>query len=146
MAIKHRKIALLSCVKKKLSTPAPAKDLYISPLFQKSQEWAERNCTAWFILSARYGFVLPSSRLKPYEQTLKSLSEQEKREWALDVFSQMKERGILKPGVQFIWLAGRDYKEHLSLLLNQYPQLDPMNGMKMGKRLQWLNKKIERDS
>ena len=142
MPTQTRRIGLVSCSKQKLSLPARAQELYISPLFRKSRKWAERNCEGWFILSAKYGLVSPSSHLRPYEQTLKSMTAQEKRRWAVNVFSQLQEACILKSGVQFTWLAGQDYKKHLSSLLNKYPQLDPMRGLRMGKRLKWLNKNI----
>ena len=136
-----RKIALVSCAKRKLSKPAKGRDLYISPLFQKSREWAERNCNEWYILSAKYGLVRPSRRLAPYEKTLNAMSSREREEWAHYVFKQMKNAGVIKYGVQFVWLAGQSYKENLSCLLQPFIQRDPMKGLKMGERLQWLSKR-----
>lgn len=131
----------MSCAKRKLSKPAEGRDLYISPLFQKSREWAERNCNEWYILSAKFGLVRPSRRLAPYEKTLNVMSSREREEWARYVFRQMKSAGIIKRGVQFVWLAGQSYKENLSYLLQPFIQRDPMKGLKMGERLQWLAKR-----
>lgn len=136
-----RKIALVSCAKRKLSKPAAGRDLYISPLFQKSRKWAEQNCDEWYILSAKYGLVHPLKRLVRYEKTLNAMSSQKKKAWAQDVFRQMKKAGVVKPGVQFVWLAGQNYKKNLSFLLSSFPQRDPMKGLRMGERLQWLSKR-----
>ena len=131
----------MACAKRKLSQPAAARDLYIFPLFGKSRNWAERNCEQWYILSAKYGLVRPSRRLAPYEKTLNAMNRQEKEEWARNVFRQMKKAGIIKPGVQFVWLAGQSYKGNLSFLLSSFAQHDPMKGLRMGERLQWLSKR-----
>lgn len=136
-----RKIALVACAKRKLSKPAPARDLYASSLFKKSREWAERNCDEWYILSAKYGLVPPYKRLVRYEKTLNAMSSQKKKAWAQDVFRQMKKAGVVRPGVQFVWLAGQNYKKNLGLLLSSFPQRDPMKGLRMGERLRWLSKR-----
>lgn len=136
-----RKIALVACTKRKLSGPVAARDLYISPLFKKSRGWAEQNCDEWYILSAKYGLVHPLKHLVRYEKTLNSMSSQKKKEWAQNVFRQMKKAGVIKPGVQLVWLAGQSYKENLSSHLKSFAQRDPMKGMRMGERLQWLSKR-----
>lgn len=136
-----RKIALVACAKGKLSRPVAARDLYISPLFKKSRRWAEQNCDEWYILSAKYGLVHPFKRLVRYEKTLNSMSSRKKKEWAKNVFRQMKKAGVIKAGVQFVWLAGQSYKENLSSLLKSFAQRDPMKGLRMGERLRWLSKR-----
>lgn len=133
------KIGLVSCVKQKRSVPAPAKELYVSPLFKKSRQWAERNCDKWYVLSAKYGLVCPNQVIEPYELTLKSFGAERRRQWAQDVFEVMKQKGLLRAGVKFTWLAGRDYNKELSLLLGAYYQTDPMEGLRMGERLGWLS-------
>lgn len=137
------RIALVQCAKKKGSARAPARDIYISPLFRKTRKWAEANCDRWFILSARYGLVLPSDEKDPYDETLNSMTKAQKIEWAQGVYRQMREAALLRPGVQFVWLAGRNYKDHLSRLLQEYPQEDPLQGRKMGQRLQWLDAHLD---
>lgn len=46
-------VVLVGCVKRKLSHPAPARDLYTSPLFAKGRAYAEASGAAWFVLSAQ---------------------------------------------------------------------------------------------
>ena len=52
-------LLLVACVKEKLAAPAAARDLYVSPLFKKEREYAERAGLPWFILSAEHGLVAP---------------------------------------------------------------------------------------
>ena len=138
-----RRIGLVSCGKRKQSTSAPARDLYTSTLFRKSRAWVEANCDAWYILSAQHGLLDPATHTAPYERTLNTLTAPERLRWARRVYEQLHEAGLLHPGVEFVWLAGRRYKEHLSRSLTDYAQTDPLRGLGIGKRLQWLKNTVQ---
>ena len=133
-----RRIGLVSCGKLKQSTSAPARDLYTSALFRKSRAWAEANCDEWYILSAQHGLLDPATHTAPYEHTLNTLTAPERLRWAQRVHRQLGEAGLLHSSVEFVWLAGRQYKEHLSRFLVDSAQTDPLHGLGIGKRLQWL--------
>jgi hypothetical protein len=64
-------VLLLACSKRKLEQPAPARDLYTSPLFRTAREHAERKGGPWFILSAEHGLVAPDEWLAPYDRYLR---------------------------------------------------------------------------
>jgi hypothetical protein len=136
-------IALVSCVKQKREVACRARDLYVSSLFRKSVAYAASKADRWFILSAKYGLVDPDEVIEPHEQTLNSASAAERREWAASVHRQMAHRGLLDSEPIFLWLAGRKYQEHLARLLRDFRQQDPLAGLRMGERMQWLNTRIE---
>lgn len=50
-------IGLISCSAQKLDRPAPARELYCSPLFKKSIAYAEPRCSTTYVLSALHGLV-----------------------------------------------------------------------------------------
>ena len=53
-----RTVYLISCVSKKRSTPAQARDLsYISDWFLKARDYVESTRSPWFIFSAEHGLV-----------------------------------------------------------------------------------------
>src|SRR3546814_2674569 len=52
------------------SRPAPARDLYASPWFQKARAYVERQGGAWFILSAKHGLIAPETVIARYDETL----------------------------------------------------------------------------
>ena len=137
-----QRIGLVSCGKRKQSTSAPARDLYTSALFRESRAWAEAHCDAWYILSAQHGLLDPATHTAPYERTLNTLTAPERLRWAQRVHRQLREAGLLHSGVEFIWLAGRRYKEHLSRFLVDSAQADPLHGLGIGKRLQWLKNAV----
>ena len=64
------RIGIVACSKTKLATPAPAKDLYTSPLFKAARAYCERTYDRWFILSALHGLVEPETVIEPYDVTL----------------------------------------------------------------------------
>ena len=55
----------MGCAKNKLERRAPARDLYVSELFDRARAVAEQTCDSWLILSAKHGVVVPSMELYP---------------------------------------------------------------------------------
>ena len=133
-----RRIYLVSCVSQKTTYCAPARDLYVSPWFQKACAYVLKSGSPWFILSAEHGLVHPDHVLAPYEKTLNNMRVAERRAWAEKVQSQMEQ--ALPDADEVIILAGTRYREHLEDWLNRrfaHVQV-PMRGLQIGKQLQWL--------
>ncbi len=73
----------------KAACPAPAEDLYISPLFRGRRAYVEASCEEWFVLSAKHGLTGRHEVLAPYDLTLTGASVRSKREWARGVLAQI---------------------------------------------------------
>lgn len=138
-------IALVSCVKKKRHYACEARELYISPLFQGMREYAENHADEWYILSAKYGLLLPREKIGPYEQTLKTMSAKERKQWAEWVYKQFRKKVGLTTNSEttphrIMFLAGKAYREHLESYFRgkEFKIIIPMKDMKLGKQLQWL--------
>lgn len=130
-------IVLISCVSKKLSVSAKAKELYKSALFNKSLEYAKNlNPDEIYILSAKYHLVKLDDVIEPYDLTLNKLKKEEKRKWGEEVIQQLEKVADLKQD-KFIILAGKNYIEPIKHYLT-YVVL-PLAGMKIGERLQYLD-------
>jgi hypothetical protein len=138
-----RRIALVGCVKSKLSHPAPARKLYTSDLFRKASAWAEQNADAWYILSAKYGLVHPDATIAPYELTLTTFGKAEKVAWAEKVREQMAAARLLQDGTVFVWLAGASYQKELCLRLSAFAYERPLGGLGIGQQLSWLKQALE---
>ncbi len=133
------KIILLSCVSKKLSHKARAKDLYISPLFKLSLQYAHSlKPDKIFILSAKYGLINLDEEILPYNETLNSKTKQEKKQWASKVLTKLKQQADLKND-DIIFLAGENYRKHLLPHITNYKI--PLKGLGIGKQLQFLKQK-----
>ena len=166
----RKRIGLVGCGKSKLSRPAPAKDLYIGPLFRLSRAWVERFCDEWGILSAKHGLVMPNQVVEPYDVSMASLDKDYRRQWTLHtnwlLYERFKDlwelvRGPVETvpmedghlvehqpiiglrGVEFVFLAGEAYASCLSDPFDRaYPATFPLRGMGVGKRLQWLSREV----
>jgi hypothetical protein len=132
----HDSVVLVACCGPKLDEPAPAADLYVSPLFKKARTYAERR-GRWFILSALHGLVDPTEVIAPYDVTLKKMPAQKRREWGQKVRQQMETAGLL--GLRLVALAGADYVN--PLIEAGLTVAQPMKGKSIGKQLQWLNQR-----
>lgn len=102
-------------------------------MFRKSIALARRTCDDVAILSAKYGLVLLNQRIEPYEKTLSTMSKAERAAWALRVCGQL-ERTF--PYHSIIYYTGTLYCEGLP------PGSQPMAGMPLGYRLQWLSQQL----
>ena len=59
-------IGLVSCVKVKRTYKTQAQDLYISPLFRKAWNYVTKTYDRNYILSAKYGLLIPTTEIEPY--------------------------------------------------------------------------------
>jgi hypothetical protein len=132
-------VYLVSCVGKKQSRKARAKDLYTSDWFLKARRYVEATGCPWFILSAEFGLVDPDQLLEPYEKTLNAMPIADRRRWAHKVISQMSDR--MRDAATVVFLAGQRYREGLSdhLRANGITVEVPMEGLRIGEQLAWLN-------
>ncbi len=131
--------ALVACSKRKLSHPAPARDLYQGTLFRLSRYYVERRYDTWYILSARHGLVRPGRVLSPYDVYLGNFSADERRRWAEDVLESLEQRGELTPRCWWV-LAGLHYRRHLVPHLPGEVVI-PLEGMSLGEQLAWLKER-----
>jgi len=137
------RIVLLSCVSKKQNHKSKAKDLYLSPLFKKSLRYAEfLNPDRIFVLSAKYGLVELDEEVEPYDKTLNKMSSDEKIDWANMVLGQLDK--VVSVGKDtFIFLAGNNYRKFLLPHIKYYEI--PMEGLGIGKQLQWLTEGVKNE-
>lgn len=139
-------IGLVSCVATKRDERAVPKELYISDYFEKMRSYAEEYHDEWWILSAKHGILDPDgSPIRPYDETLNSATVKEKREWALKVYDQLQQRGLLEGEVIFVIHAGRDYYEELLPLLEDHQNVSveiPTEGLQIGKTKAWYKKRL----
>lgn len=135
------RVGLVSCVKSKLDHPAPARDLYVSPLFRGARHAAERSCDRWFILSALHGLVPPDRVLEPYEKALANASVAERRAWSERVLGELNATlGASMRGAVFEIHAGTAYEAFgLSAGLRRSGATVelPLAGLRQGERLRW---------
>jgi hypothetical protein len=131
-------VYLVSCVKTKLTGPARAKDLYVSPWFRLARAYVERTGQPWFILSAEYGLLDPDQVIAPYDRTLVHMPADERRAWATKVESQMDVR--LPKTRRIVVMAGHRYRAHLLEYLERRASIEiPLEGLGLGRQLQWLS-------
>ena len=134
-------LCLVSCVKEKRSSAAPAKDLYTSALFTKTRRLVEAMNWPWFILSAEHGLVHPEDEIAPYDTTLKSMGVDERRGWAAAVRESL-EPHLAGVGAVAVF-AGKPYREFLVPCLRRRGIEVHVRMRKIGKQLKWLDEQWE---
>ncbi|OXU14042.1 DUF7663 domain-containing protein [Sedimentisphaera salicampi] len=135
-----KKVILISCSNQKLSHKAPAKELYTSPLFKKSFNYAESlKPDKIFILSAKYGLLSPEQEINPYDKTLNNMDASKRRKWAGKVVSQLIKETDLQND-QFVLLCGNRYREYITGSLAN--KEIPLEGMRIGEQLRWLTENL----
>lgn len=134
------RVGLVACCGQKLEGMHPAGDIYQSPLFRKSREWAEVNCDKWMILSAKHGLLDPQQVIESYDLTLNNMPAERRRAWSDSVRTQLAEFS----DDDLVVLAGKNYCGWATgLNVNR-----PLEGMGIGQQLAWLttqNKEIKHE-
>jgi hypothetical protein len=111
--------------------------MYKGTLFKKSLCFCKQNFDNVYILSAKYGLLLLEEQIEPYNVTLKDLKETEKRKWGLNVLKRIKKLDLKQPIYVY---AGIEYIEPLL----DIQLITPLNGLGLGERLKWFNKRIKK--
>lgn len=131
----------LSCTKEKANKPCKAKDMYMpSSLFAKSYEYAKSmNPDKMYILSAKHHLLPLSREIAPYNQTLNDAGVEERKEWAGEVYKQMKKVGI-DFNAKTYFFCGENYIEYLK---EYFPNSKSMYaGKGIGEIMHWLDNKL----
>ncbi len=137
------KAVLISCVSSKLDRRAKAKDLYVSPLFKYNVKYASSlNPDKIFILSAKYGLVDLEQELEPYNETLNTMKSIQIKSWAERVVNALKKEVNLDND-EIIFLAGDKYRKYLIPHIKHYKI--PLQGLGIGKQLQFLKNKVKHE-
>ncbi|MGH7123862.1 MAG: DUF6884 domain-containing protein [Stellaceae bacterium] len=141
-------VGLVGCCAEKLTRPAPAREIYRSPLFRKASAWAESHCDAWAILSALRGVVLPDQVIQPYEARLPR--GEAYRRWQLGAHGQLHVH--FEGATRFVFLAGADYACDVAVNCPWHeggpedechlPFQFPLLGKGIGARLQFLGRSL----
>ena len=135
-----KKVVLISCVKSKLKVPAKVKDLYTSTLFQYTLRYARKlKPDAIYVLSAKHGLLDLEQIIAPYEMTLITMSEEEKKAWSRKVLDSLQKKADLDSDM-FVFLAGVNYRKYLIPELKHFEI--PFEGMPFGTQLQELKRQL----
>ena len=137
-----KRIVLISCAKKKAGQRTMARQMYVSPLFRSMLQYAEGlHPDALFILSAKHGLLAPDTEIAPYDLTLNTMPVASVKEWAGRVVDQLRGQADLSKD-HFVILASTKYRRFLTPHLTSFKV--PMEGLGIGKQLQWLKSKNTR--
>lgn len=130
------KVVFISCVSKKLSHKAKAQDLYVSPLFKLNLAYAKKlKPDKIYILSAKHGLLRPNDTIAPYDTTLNTMHDRERRVWGARVMTQLHGKVNLQKD-KFVFLAGGRYRKYL--MPHMIHVEIPMMHLGIGKQLQFL--------
>ncbi len=105
-------LILVGCVKSKRGIRSAAKDLYVSPLWRYRRAYAERSGAPWFILSAKYGLLMPETEIAPYDVTLKSLRAADRRLWSQHILDDLAAKIPELQGTTVEIHAGKAYSNY----------------------------------
>lgn len=124
-----KRIAFISCSKKKLQFPCRARELYQGELFKKSFFYCLGRFDQIIILSAKYGALNIDQIIEPYECSLNHFTKIQRVVWAVKVEAQLKEMKVWADEKYFF--TGRRYCEF-------FIGHKPLSGLSLGRQLEWF--------
>lgn len=135
-------VALVACSKSKLDHAAPASELYTGQLFRAARRYVEALGVRWYILSAKHGLVAPTTILDPYNCSLSTLADDQRRAWRYQVYRQALQLGLDDASIHWMILAGRDYRQRLLPLL-QGTVVTPLLGYRYAQQIKQLERWLQ---
>ena len=132
-------IIVVGCTKKKKSYPCKASEMYSeSVLFTKIIGYIESYYSYEYrILSAKYGIITPDTEIEPYDICMKDVHRCNRE------YSEMIKNIKLHLGSydKIIAFCGQDYVKMLRIALPDKCIIEPLKGMGIGQRLQFLKER-----
>jgi len=136
-----KRIILISCSSKKLNGKAKASEIYSSPLFKLGLRYAySLSPDKIFILSAKYDLLRLDDEIEPYNLTLNTMNDEERKIWSEKVLEKLKKEADLEKD-EILFLAGKNYRKYLAPHIRNYKV--PMEGLGIGKQLKFLKEKLK---
>jgi hypothetical protein len=138
-------VCLVACTSRKGDQPSSAEFIYKSPLFSAARSYAEKRANQWFILSAKHGLLSPNDVINPYNESLMSQSDSQRKEWSEVVHKAFAAR--VPPGGRVIFLAGSAYRSGLAPRFEAEGRetAAPMSELGIGSQVAWLQR-VEREA
>lgn len=138
-------VYLVSCVAQKAGRPMPAKELYVSDWFRKARAYVESTGAPWFILSALYQVLSPSTVIPPYDYTLiqnDNLDRIRRQTWSR-ITADLLARRLFK-GTRLVIFAGAKYREFLIPELGKrgFECEVPLAGLGIGQQKRWFVERL----
>lgn len=131
-------LVICGCSKEKRSNPAPAQYLYQGTLFKKIKKLVDYKRLSFKILSAKYGLIDPSKKIKPYDETLRYKSEiLDLRKNVIPRMEKLQEKYSL-----IILVMGKKYREVFTPLFNNKKYKMIYDSLGIGSLLARINNYI----
>lgn len=135
-------LILIPCAKTSKTYRCPAWEMYSpSVYFQKISTYASLLSDFIMILSSKYGLLYPGTIIDPYDEYLSTWAKA--RTWSLNVGVKLQRLVQWCGFRRVIFLTGQKYSRYLKSYLKNCRIDDPMAGLGIGQRLQWLTDQIE---
>lgn len=146
MPIKSKPFFLVGCSNKKRSERSKAQNLYISKRFELSKQVAMRFGSDWAILSAKHGLLLPREFIKPYDVSIKNLTNLDIERWQEN--SVQKLLPIIKKSKDIVYLGASEYFSLLEKPLQKagYQTYNVFKNIDHKYRIHWLKEKLMNES
>jgi uncharacterized HhH-GPD family protein len=138
-------VVLVGCVKTKGPEASPARDLYLSPLFERRRRYAESSGRPWYILSAEHGLLDPGTIIEPYDVYLADQTADYRQAWGEWVAAKLtRVRGSID-GLVIEVHAGTAYVDAIDEPLRRHGAvvLTPLAGLRRGEQLSWYDRSGE---
>ena len=133
------RIGLVGCSKNKRSAPAPARELYLGPLFRAALGYAALVADETYVVSAFHGLVPLDQVIGPYDRSIEDLKKKERLPWGDRVVESVAARlPGLRPELHILAGSGYHVPLHVAAITRGWTTVSPLAGLPVGRRLQWL--------
>lgn len=135
-------VVLVQCTDSKRDGEHAAHDLYDeSAYFRRQRSYAKMFADKWYVQSAKHGLLAPGESVSDYDRRPKDIDDI--GAWAEGIATYLERRHAPERWAVTI-LGGAAYADPVTPRLEErgYEVLEPMRGLKFGRRLRWLKNRV----
>jgi len=132
------RVVIAQCTASKRDSACQAKHLYDSPYFEKQRHYAEMKGDVWYIQSAKYGLVVPTETIEPYDERAGELDNPE--QWGDSIVKTLQHwHHPVETTIEL--LGGRAYVDPVREKLESvgFTVEEPLEGLGIGERMSKLD-------
>lgn len=140
-------VCVIGCGAEKMADPCEAVDMYVGSLFKAASRYARQHHPGnWLIISAKYGILLPTDIIEPYEKCLardedvRQLSSLIKHRDQFEKLGYTPETHRIEAhcGKLYLYALRGVYLDRLpGQAVRRFEVSSPVEGLQVGQRLAW---------
>jgi len=131
-------VAIIPCTNQKSDVAGPAREVWAGSHFQLVLANAEINFEYTYVMSYKYGLIIPDQEIEPYDLNIKNAAMREKLEWWLKLREHIAMASKMNPRIVAVYTGNFERERFIREWIRNGVRniIVPWQGLGIGQRIQ----------